>query len=88
METKIATPTMTDTEALRQLAATGEFEAVKDGLERCVALLEQGGLTLSESVDYYELGLLLSARCQTLLRDAELRISVLEQSEDVGVSAS
>jgi exodeoxyribonuclease VII small subunit len=87
METKIATPTMSDTETLRQLAATGEFEAVKEGLERCVELLEQGGLTLSESVDYYELGLLLSARCQTLLRDAELRISVLEQSEDLGVSA-
>jgi len=45
-------------------------------------LLEEGGLTLSASVDYYELGLLLSARCQSLLRDAELRISVLEQSED------
>ena len=53
-----------------------------------MALLEQGGLTLSASVDYYELGLLLSARCQTLLRDAELRISVLEQSEDSGVTGS
>lgn len=83
----IASPTTSDTQTLRALAANGDFEAVKDGLERCVALLEQGGLTLSESVDYYELGLLLSARCQTLLREAELRISVLEQSEDVGVSA-
>ena len=73
---------------LRQLASTGEFEAVKAGLERCVALLEQGGLTLSASVDYYELGLLLSARCQSLLRDAELRISVLEQSEDFVVAGA
>jgi len=51
-----------------------------------VALLEQGGLTLSASVDCYEVGLLLSARCQILLRDAELRISVLEQSEELGVA--
>ena len=88
METTIVTPTMAETDTLRRLAETGDFEEVKDGLERCVALLEQGGLTLSASVDYYELGLLLSARCQTLLREAELRISVLEQSEDLGVAAS
>lgn len=86
METVIATPTTDDTENLRKLTATGDFEAVKDGLERCVALLEQGGLTLSASVDYYELGLLLSARCETLLREAELRISVLEQSEEQRVA--
>ena len=79
---------MADTDTLRRLAENGDFEAVKDGLERCVSLLEQGGLTLSASVDYYELGLLLSARCQTLLREAELRISVLEQSEDEGVVTS
>lgn len=78
--------TIDDTEKLRELAVNGDFEAVKEGLERCVALLEQGGLTLSASVDYYELGLLLSARCQTLLREAELRISVLEQNEELGVA--
>lgn len=78
--------TIEDTEKLRELAVNGDFEAVKEGLERCVALLEQGGLTLSASVDYYELGLLLSARCQTLLREAELRISVLEQNEELGVA--
>ena len=87
METVIATTTRSDTDELRALSVDGEFEAVKAGLERCVALLEQGGLTLSASVDYYELGLLLSARCQTLLRDAELRISVLEQNEDLGAAS-
>ncbi len=86
METAIATQQTDDVTTLRGLASTGEFEAVKEGLERCVALLEQGGLTLSASVDYYELGLLLSARCQTLLREAELRISVLEQSEEQRVA--
>ena len=88
METTIATFDKDDPAELREIAASGEFEQVKDGLERCVALLEQGGLTLSASVDYYELGLLLSARCQALLRDAELRISVLEQNEEHGGAAS
>lgn len=77
-----------ETATLRALASSGEFEEVKAGLERCVALLEQGGLTLTASVDYYELGLLLSARCQSLLREAEMRISVLEENEELGAAPS
>lgn len=82
METTIATAITADVQRLRSLVESGEFEEVKAGLERCVDLLEHGGLTLSASVDYYELGLLLSARCQSLLTEAELRISVLEQDEE------
>ncbi len=63
----------------RQLAESGEFEPVLAALEESVALLEQGGLTLAAMSECYELGLRLSRRCTTLLRDAELRITLLDQ---------
>ena len=63
----------------RQLSESGEFEPVLAALEESVALLEQGGLTLAAMSECYELGLRLSRRCTTLLRDAELRITLLDQ---------
>ena len=63
----------------RKLAESGEFEPVLAALEESVALLEQGGLTLAAMSECYELGLRLSRRCTTLLRDAELRITLLDQ---------
>ena len=63
----------------RQLAESGDFEPVLAALEESVGLLEQGGLTLAAMSECYELGLRLSRRCTTLLRDAELRITLLDQ---------
>ena len=63
-----------------RLAEDGEFEPALAALEESVTLLEDGGLALSTMTECYELGLRLSRRCSTLLRDAELRISLLDQS--------
>lgn len=63
-----------------KLAEEGDFEATYTALEESVALLEAGGLSLSLMTDCYEVGLRLSKRCSDLLRSAELRVSVLEQS--------
>lgn len=66
--------------AWSQLAQDGEFEPALAALEASVALLEDGGLSLATMTECYELGLRLSRRCSTLLREAELRISLLDQT--------
>lgn len=63
-----------------QLAESGDFEAAYAALEESVGLLESGGLSLSLMTECYEAGLRLSKRCADLLRSAELRVAVLEQS--------
>ena len=61
---------MNDTDALSFEAAFAELEAILDKLD-------SGNLPLDESVALYERGRLLTARCQTLLDLAELRVSKL-----------
>jgi len=55
------------------------FEPLYRRLEETVARLEQGGLTLEESLALYEEGMKLAHRCQELLRQAELRITRLQE---------
>lgn len=63
-----------------KLAEGGDFEPAYEALEQAVAWLEAGGLSLSLMTECYEIGLRLSKRCDDLLRSAELRVSVLEQT--------
>ncbi|HUF53748.1 MAG TPA: exodeoxyribonuclease VII small subunit [Dehalococcoidia bacterium] len=58
---------------------TDSFEAQYKKLEETVARLEAGNLTLEESLALYEEGAKLAKRCQELLRDAELRVSRLQE---------
>lgn len=53
------------------------FEAAYAELEAIVARLESGELSLDESVSLFERGRQLAERCQTLLDQAELRVSQL-----------
>lgn len=55
------------------------FEAQYKKLEETVAKLEAGNLTLEESLALYEEGAKLAKRCQELLRDAELRVTRLQE---------
>ena len=57
---------------------TDSFEAVYKRLEETVRRLEEGGLTLDESIALYEQGMDLARTCQTLLDRAELRITNLQ----------
>ena len=63
---------------LESLAGSSDYEAVRDGLNQAVQLLEQPGLGLNDSVRTYEVGRKLAARCQSLLDAAELRITELD----------
>ena len=56
---------------------TDSFETVYKQLEETVRRLEDGGLTLDESIALYEQGMDLARSCQTLLDRAELRITTL-----------
>ena len=63
-----------------KLAESGSFEAAYEALESAVGLLERGGMPLTDMTTCYELGIRLSKRCASLLRDAELKITQLDQS--------
>ena len=65
--------------ASKKTAGEG-FEALYRRLEETVAKLEEGGLTLEESLALYEEGMKLARRCQEMLRDAELRVTRLQES--------
>jgi exodeoxyribonuclease VII small subunit len=60
------------------------FEELYRALEEKVALLEQGGLSLDDTLSTYEAAVGLAQRCQQLLDQAELRITRLKESIAVG----
>ena len=63
---------------LSLLATSSDYEAVRDGLNTAIQLLEQPGLGLNDSVRAYEVGRQLAERCQALLDEAELRVTELD----------
>ncbi|TMC00576.1 MAG: exodeoxyribonuclease VII small subunit [Chloroflexi bacterium] len=63
------------------------FEALYQRLEETVARLEQGDLTLEESLALYEEGMKLAKRCQEILQQAEMRITRLQESFSEGLTA-
>ncbi len=54
------------------------YEAAYQELEALVARMESGDLPLEESVKLYERGQRLSAHCQALLENAELKIKLVD----------
>ena len=60
--------------------AKASFEQLFTELETKVARLEQGGLSLDDSLSAYEEAVALAQRCQTLLDQAELRITKLRET--------
>ena len=56
------------------------FEELYKQLEEKVALLEQGGLSLDDSLSAYEEAVGLAQKCQEMLDQAELRITRLRES--------
>lgn len=59
---------------------TPPFEELYKQLEEKVALLEQGGLSLDDSLAAYEDAVGLAQQCQAMLDNAELRITRLRES--------
>ena len=54
-----------------------EFERSLDELEQLVVRMEQGELTLDDSLHSFERGIALYRTCQSALEQAELRVSQL-----------
>ena len=59
-----------------------DFEASLAELEALVAKMEDGSLSLEESLAAFERGVALTRACQTALHAAELRIKALTQDGD------
>ncbi len=59
------------------------YEAAYQALEDVLAQLDSGELALEQSVSLYERGQRLSAHCQRLLEDAELKVRRLDEASAV-----
>jgi len=69
-----------------------DFEHTLESLESLVERMESGELSLEDSLNSYEKGVLLARECQKALKTAELRIKTLsdkleEPSDDTDESA-
>jgi len=60
-----------------------DFEAAIAELESVVKKLEEGDLALEQSLALYERGVQLSRFCHARLEDAERRIEILSERDDV-----
>ncbi|QGM98317.1 exodeoxyribonuclease VII small subunit [Methylocystis parvus] len=65
---------MTETDKVGEDAAALPFEKAMAELERIVAELEKGSVSLDDSVRLYARGKALQERCEKLLAEAETRV--------------
>ena len=72
-------PTSTDVSTLN-------YEQARDELVRVVGRLEQGGVTLEESLQLWERGEQLAARCEEWLLGARKRLEAARSSATAGNS--
>jgi len=60
---------------------TPDFEAALAELESLVEQMEQGDLSLDESLKQFERGVELTRTCQTALKDAEQKVQILLEKD-------
>lgn len=58
---------------------TPDFEAALKELEKIVATLEKGDLSLDTALKHFERGIALTRQCQTALKQAELKVEILTE---------
>ena len=59
------------------------YEDAFDRLQKITELLENGDVSLDDSIKYYEQGILLKNFCEKKLKDAEMKIkNVLDKSKN------
>ena len=59
------------------------YEDAFDRLQKITELLENGNVSLDNSIKYYEQGILLKNFCEKKLKDAEMKIkNVLDKSKN------
>lgn len=57
--------------------ANFDFERALEALEELVSAMEDGNLSLEESLQAFEKGIRLTRECQTALKNAEQKVQVL-----------
>ena len=60
-----------------------KFEEGLKKLEELVTKLDDGDLSLEESISYYEIGIKLKSHCEKLLKTAELKILKVSDKEKI-----
>ena len=60
-----------------------DFESAMQQLEILVAKIETGNLSLEDSLQEFEKGIKLSRTCQAALKDAEQRVKILSDDEEL-----
>ena len=60
-----------------------KFEEGLKKLEELVTQLDNGDLSLEESISYYEIGIKLKNHCEQLLKTAELKILKVSDKEKI-----
>ena len=55
----------------------GKFEKAYEQLEKIIAALEDGSISLDESLEYYEKGVKALKTCHKVLDEAEKKIEIL-----------
>ena len=66
----------------RKSTKTPPFEASLRELEALVEKMEQGELSLEESLQHFERGIQLTRSCQQALQDAEQKVELLLKKND------
>ena len=66
----------------KQNEETVDFEQSLKSLEEIVRKMEQGELTLEDSLEAFEEGVRLTRNCQTALQKAEQKVNILVKSSD------
>lgn len=66
----------------KQNAEDLSYEQAVSELEQLIEQLEDGKLSLEESLNLYERGVSLSAICHKKLNDAELRIKTIQDGKE------
>lgn len=61
----------------RKKPGTTDFEKTLKELENLVEHMEQGDISLEDSLKYFERGIQLTRACQQALKDAEQKVSIL-----------
>ena len=57
------------------------FEEAFERLNRVVDLIDDGNISLDDSIKYYEIGILLKDHCEQKLKDAELIIKKVVENK-------
>ena len=60
-----------------------KFEEALKKLEELVTHLDDGDLSLEESISYYEIGIKLKSHCEKLLKTAELKILKVSNKDKI-----